>query len=86
MENVKLPSDKKMFMMLNKKNKKRVKQACCLCWSGPVVRKRTEVCFISRVSNWANVFFLSALLHRPRSAADTQCSRPRSAAGHAVQQ
>ena len=43
MENVKLPSDKKMFMMLNKKNKKRVKQACCLCWSGPVVRKRTEV-------------------------------------------
>ena len=50
MENVKLPSDKKMFMMLNKKNKKRVKQACCLCWSGPVVRKRTEVCFISITS------------------------------------
>ena len=46
MENVKLPTDKKMFMMLNKKNKKRVKQACCLCWSGPVVRKRTEVRFI----------------------------------------
>jgi len=24
-------------------DKRRVKQACCLCWAGPVVRKRTEL-------------------------------------------
>ena len=24
-------------------DKRRVKQACCLCWAGPVIRKRTEV-------------------------------------------